>query len=182
MVVVVARLVPGKGHLLAFEALRLLLGEMPSARLVLAGDGPERRSLEQAAERLGVAGRVDVLGQRDDVPVLLALADAVLSASESEGFPLNVLEAMAAGRPVVAARLPAYDDFVVDGGSALLVPHEPRPMAEALRRILHDSALSERLADGGRRSAARFTIMASAERLAEVYDAVLDRRAPRPPA
>ena len=177
VVVVVARLVAGKGHVLALRALQILLTGRPSTRLLVVGDGPERHPLELAARRLGVARHVDFLGQSDDVAVLLAVADVVLSASESEGFGLTVLEGMAAGRPVVATRQPAYDDFVVDGGSALIVPHEPEPMADALRRVFDRPDLAGRLAVAGRQAAARFTTAASAERLLDVYRAVLGRRA-----
>jgi glycosyltransferase involved in cell wall biosynthesis len=236
VLLVVARLVPGKGHLLLLEALRLLVtggeppvvggqrpaaeprpgappseedlgGQRPAAeprpgerlrgpgspgerspvRLLVAGDGPERATLERAAERLGVADRVMFLGRRDDVAVLLALADVVVSGSLSEGFPLNVLEAMAAGRPVVAAALPAFDDFVVDGETALVVPHDARALAAAVRAVLGDPGRAAGLAAAARQAARAYTTAATAARLLDVYTSVLRSRpggeelsAPRP--
>jgi glycosyltransferase involved in cell wall biosynthesis len=176
VVIVVARLVAGKGHVLALEALQILRTGLPAARLLLVGDGPERAALELAAQRLDVGDRVDFLGRRADVPVLLALADVALSASESEGFPLNVLEAMAAARPVVAARLPAYDDFVVDGESGALVSHEPRALAEALHRLLSRPDVAAGMAAAGQRSVALFTTAATAAGLLDVYASVVDRQ------
>jgi glycosyltransferase involved in cell wall biosynthesis len=161
---------------LTLHAFRRLLADVPSARLLLAGDGPERSALQGLADRLGVARRVAFLGQRDDVPLLLALADVVLSGSEGEGFPLNILEAMAAGRPVIAARLPAFDDFVVDGETAVLVPHDPRSMADAVGLMLSRPDLAERVGRSGRLTARRFTTAATAERLLDVYGAVLAQR------
>jgi glycosyltransferase involved in cell wall biosynthesis len=95
-----ARLHPQKGHAYLLEAAALV----PEVTLVLAGDGPLRGELEDRARELGIAGRCLFLGHRTDVAGLLAVADLFVLPSLFEGLPVSVLEAMAAGRPVIATR------------------------------------------------------------------------------
>ncbi|MGW3401921.1 glycosyltransferase, partial [Streptomyces zhihengii] len=103
----VGRLVPGKRFDLLVEAVAAL----PDAVLLLAGDGPEREALRALAVRLGAAGRVRLLGERADVPALLSAMDAFVSASREEAFGLAVVEALAAGLPVLHGVCPAVDDL-----------------------------------------------------------------------
>ena len=106
LVFTAARLHSQKGHTYLLEAAALV----PDAVFVLAGDGPERAALEERARALGVDGRVRFLGQRRDVPTLLASCDVFVLPSLYEGLPLTVLEALGAGKPLVATAIAGTDE------------------------------------------------------------------------
>ncbi len=159
-----ARFVPQKRHDLLVAA----WAHVPGV-LLLAGSGPLVGDVDAALERDGLAGRVRLLGERSDVDVLLAAADVLCLASDWEGLPIAVLEAMSLGVPVVATAV----DGLVDGcgGAAVLVPPgDAGALASALRDVLADPAARARLGAAGRaRVAERFSpdVMWSAYR--EVY-------------
>lgn len=133
LVICVARMVAGKGHVALLEA----MAAVPGAHLVVVGDGDLRPRVEAAVASMGLADRVHLLGDRFDVPRLLAAADVFAFASETEGFGLVVLEAMAARLPVAAFRLPAFEEFVDDGRTGHLVPlGDVDALAAAVRRLL----------------------------------------------
>jgi glycosyltransferase involved in cell wall biosynthesis len=114
----------------------------------IAGEGPERDELERLIG--GLAGRARLLGRRDDVPDLLDAADVVAVPSRAEGLGVAALEAMAAGRPVVAARVGGLAEVVVDERNGLLVPPEdPSALAAAIQRLEGDPALRARLGAAG---------------------------------
>ena len=92
------------------------------ARLLLVGEGPYRPVIERLIEQHGLTGRVLLLGQRNDIPALLRGADIFLFCSRTEGLPNAVLEAMAAGLPVVATDVPGCRDLITTGQSGYLVP------------------------------------------------------------
>ena len=166
-----ARLHSQKGHIYLLQAAALV----PDALFVLAGEGPERRSLEDVAKGLGLETRVRFLGQREDIPDLLACCDVFVLPSLYEGLPLSVLEAMAAGKPVVATRIGGTAEAVVHGVTGMLVPPEnPRELAAAIRTLLADSSLAARLAEAGRaRVAERFSSEAMIQGVMATYDEVV---------
>jgi glycosyltransferase involved in cell wall biosynthesis len=124
------------------------------AELAIVGEGPEREQIEDELARHSLGGRVRLLGQRDDVPRLLADADVFLLASRSEGLPLSVIEAMAAGLPVVASDVGGLRELVLeDETGALVPPGDPAALAEALRPLLADRELRRRLGTAGRERA-----------------------------
>jgi len=172
VVLTVARLDRQKGHRCLLEA----AAAVPNALFVFAGDGAERASLEREARGRGVAERVRFLGHRDDVPNLLASCDLFVLPSLHEGLPLAVLEAMAAGKPVVATGIGGTDEAVVDGETGLLVPpSNPDALAGAIRRVLGDDALGRRLGAAGRaRASACFSSAAMVAQVAGVYDELLN--------
>lgn len=174
LVGLIARIVnPIKGQDLMIGAMPRLLEKHPDAVLLVVGDGPDRAACEALARRLEVERAVQFLGQRDDVPDLLAMVDVVVMPSLSEGFGYAALEAAAAGRPVVAFRTGGIPEIVVDGISGLLVATaEVRDLADALARVLGDGDLAAKLGRGGRRRAGHFTLERHAQRLAEIYAAV----------
>jgi glycosyltransferase involved in cell wall biosynthesis len=119
---------------------------------VLVGDGPERAAVEDEIRQLGVGPVVRLLGERTDVAELLATADVFVLSTHSEGLPLSVLEAMAAGLPVVAANVGGIPELVADGVSGLLVPpDDPDALAEAIERLLESPSLAQQLGHAGRR-------------------------------
>jgi glycogen(starch) synthase len=166
---ILGRLHEEKGHHVLFHALPLIRQHHPSVRLLVAGDGPHRAEMEAAVARFGLEGVVTFLGRRTDVPTLLALAAVVVVPSLAESFGFVALEAMAVGRPVVAAATGGLPEVVEDGRSGLLVPQgDPRPLAAAVASLLASPALASALGEEGRRRRACFT----AERMVRGYEAV----------
>jgi glycosyltransferase involved in cell wall biosynthesis len=119
---------------------------------VLVGDGPERAAVEDEIRHLGLGPVVHLLGERTDVAELLATADVFVLSTHSEGLPLSVLEAMAAGLPVVASNVGGMPELVAAGVSGLLVPPgDPDALAEAIERLLESPSLAQQLGHAGRR-------------------------------
>jgi glycosyltransferase involved in cell wall biosynthesis len=122
-----------------------------TARLVVLGDGPQRAALEAQAAALGRGDAFEFAGEVEDVRTRLERADAFVLSSRSEGMPLSVLEAMAAGLPVVATDVGGVHEVVVDGSTGRLVPAgETSPLAAALSELAGDAALRERFGNAGR--------------------------------
>jgi len=162
LVLVVGLLNSAKGQDLALRALAAgPLAARPGAVLLLAGHGDDRAALEALAVELGVADRVRFLGWRDDVPALMATTDVVLLPSRWEGMPYVVLEAMAAGKPVVATRVDGARDLVEEGRTGLVVDvGDVDAIAGAVARVL-DGELGALDAVGARAAARideRFTL------------------------
>ncbi len=131
------RLVAVKSHVTLIEALaRLRQNSSPSAELVIVGEGPERTALLQRASDLGVAEAVHLLGHRDDLPDILPAFDVYALPSLNEGLPRGVLEAQAAGVPVVASRVGALADAVCAASGRLVPPSDASALAAALADVL----------------------------------------------
>ncbi len=140
------RLHPNKG----FDVLLEAVAKLPRLHLWLAGEGDERAPLEARARALGIETRVRFLGWRDDVPALLAACDVLALASRHEPLGNVVLEAWAAGVPVVATASAGPAALVRDGETGLLVPVEDADaLAAALRRVAEDRGLRSALAAAG---------------------------------
>ena len=171
VVLTLARLDPQKGHQFLLEAAL----QVPGAVFVLAGDGPERHALELQAAACGLSNRIRFLGERVDVPELLATCDLLLLPSLYEGLPLAVLEGMAARKPVVATCIRGTDEAVVHGITGLLVPpFDANRLAEAIRTILGDPVMAHRLGENGRRRVtSHFSVAAMVQQVEAVYDDVL---------
>jgi glycosyltransferase involved in cell wall biosynthesis len=147
---IVANLLPIKDHASLLRAAAELLPGHAGLRVVLVGDGGCRGELERLAGELGIAGAVVFAGRRPHLPNLHHLFDVSVLCSRSEGLPNSVLEAMAAGRPVVATNVGAVADAVVEGETGLLVPPgDPAALAAALDGLLSDPARARRLGEAG---------------------------------
>lgn len=139
--------------------------------LWLVGDGEHSGELRQQAQADGIDERVYFLGFRGDVPALLQKADIFISASHGEGMPLTLLEAMAAGVPVVASDVIGNRDVVEPEQTGLLFPlHAPEEGADAVARLVRDRALYESCSETGhRRARERYSVEAMCERINLVY-------------
>jgi glycosyltransferase involved in cell wall biosynthesis len=158
-------------------AARTVADALPAARFAIVGDGPLRGELEAEAARLGIAGRVTFTGLRPDVRAYHHAFDLFLASSQFEGLPLALLEAMAAGRPVVATRVGGVPEAVDDGVEGLLVPPgDPAALAAAALSLLADPARARALAAAARRRvAADFGVARMARELELLYAEVLGR-------
>jgi glycosyltransferase involved in cell wall biosynthesis len=151
LIVSVGRLVHAKNQALAVRA----LAHVPGAALAILGDGPLRDELEREARAAGVADRLVLAGLRADAREVIGAADAVVISSRAEGLPLVALETLAAGTPLIATGVRGLRELLTDGRDALLVaPDDADALAAALRRVLEDRAVAERLGAEGRRVAA----------------------------
>jgi glycosyltransferase involved in cell wall biosynthesis len=148
VVAIVGRLTEVKDHhffLQVFAAWR-----NDRALAIVVGDGHLRGALEQQARDLGIAGRVRFLGTRDDPEVFYRAADVVVLTSRNEGTPLTILEAMAAGVPVLATAVGGVPDLLGDDRGILVPPGDVAAFVEALTSLQNDAPLRARLAANGR--------------------------------
>jgi glycosyltransferase involved in cell wall biosynthesis len=147
----VARLNRLKDHATAIRAFAAVAAEHPAARLLIAGDGEERDAIEQLIDSLGLRSRITLLGTRRDVPRLLAAGDLFLLSSISEGIPLTLIEAMAAGLPCVSTDVGGVSEVVVHGQTGLLArAGDSADLAAKLHLLLGDRSLRASLGAAGR--------------------------------
>lgn len=169
----VGRLYPQKGHGDLLEAFASVRRRVPEAVLLVVGKGPLLGRLQSTAEDLGIADRVRFLGGRNDVPLLLGLMDVYVHASLFEGMSNAVMEAMAAGKPVVATAVDGTVELIEHDRSGKLVkPGDPRELAEALIETLLDSHAADRL---GREAARRVETDFSIEKMVDSFDGIYRR-------
>ena len=143
-------LVHRKGLDVLLDAIAALARSRLQPRVWIAGNGPQRTVLTDQAQRLGLTDQVRFLGRREDVGDLLAACDIAVLPSRREGLGVAALEAMAAGRPVVASAVGGLADAVIDGRTGLLVPPEDAAaLGAALERLLRDPALRAHLGAAG---------------------------------
>lgn len=175
---IVARLSPEKNHAALLRAFQQLLETVPQARLAVIGDGPLRAALEQDAAERRLGDRCRFLGERRDVARLLPALDAFVLSSTTEGTPLTLLEAMAAGLPAVTTRVGGMPEVVVPEETGLLVPpDDAAALAGALGRLAREPETRARMGRAGRR---RVVADYSFERMTRdyerLYDELLGRR------
>ena len=165
------RLSPEKGVDVFLRAASIIAGVVPEARFVVIGDGPLRGELEALAGDLGLLeNRVRFLGFRDDAADLIAGLDILAVPSRSEGTPLVVGEAMAAGVPVVVSRVGGLPDRVIHRRTGLMVePEDPEGLATALVSLLLAPDEARQLGEAGRAYAARFPYATLVDRIEAVY-------------
>ena len=175
---ITGRLSSEKGHELLIRAMPLLLDRLPAAVLVVAGDGPTRPACQSLVDRFDLAEAVRFAGYRTDIPDVLAAVDVMAMPSLREGLPYAALEAIAAGKPVVAFAVGGLPEIVIDNITGFLAaPGDNVRLAEALSEILSDRDLSARLSEGCHRHAQNFTLERHVQRLEEIYTSVA--RSPR---
>jgi glycosyltransferase involved in cell wall biosynthesis len=173
----VGRLVPVKDHETFFEAARRVLQERPDATFVLAGDGESRDRLQQAATDM-LGDRVRFLGWVDDLPSLYAAFDVVALTSKLEGTPVALIEAAAAGKPVVATNVGGVSEVVRHGNTGLLVPpKDPVAVATNVLTLLDDPEGAARMGEEGAGWVRdRFSDQRLADDLTALYDELLARK------
>lgn len=172
IILTVARLNWQKGHRYLFEA----ISQVREVILLLAGGGPEKELLENKVYELGIQDRVIFLGERNDVPQLLANCDLFVLPSFNEGLPLSVLEAMAAGKAVVATAVGGTPEVVQDGETGILVPpRDPSALANAIQSLLSDPGEACKMGDAGRaRVQQYFSSDIMVQRITQTYEGLLN--------
>lgn len=174
----VASLTAEKGLDLLLQALPPLSAAHPHLRLFLLGDGPLRPALETQARALGLESRVRFCGNLPDIRPYLQAFDLLVLPSRREGLGLVLMEAMAAGIPVVAARVGGIPELVGHGQQGWLVPPEdPVALSEAIAHLLADPQLRGALAQGGRERASReFGLGTMVDQVEGLYHRLLTRQ------
>lgn len=168
----VARQYPQKGHVFLLEAVDRIAADRPGLRLLMAGPpGPATPAIRRTLDGMRHRDVVTDLGDRSDVPVLLAAADVFVLASVNEGAAGAVIEAMAAGVPVVCSRLQGLEGVLEDGRDALLAePGDPDALGRALSAAMDDRLSARSRAEVAHREfLGRFTLDAAADAMAEMY-------------
>lgn len=163
----------------AIRSLRLLRQSLPDALLLMAGSGPEAENLKKLAEDMGLQFAVEFTGRiaAEDMPALYARAGIALNPSRVDNMPNSVLEALAAGVPVVSTNVGGVPFIVEHEKNALLVPPgDEVAMASAMLRIFQDAALAERLTAEGRKTAESCAWPSVRDTLFQVYRDALDKR------
>ncbi len=172
--IAVGRLAAPKGYPDLLTAFSQIAPQFPDAYLWIVGNGVLWDDLHTEITHLGLQERVKLLGQRDDVPLLLAAADVFVNASHWEGLPLAVLEAMMAGLPVVATGVGDTPSILPPGTGLLVPPHAPEKLAEGLRTLFDDVSLRRRLGQAAREHARlHYGVDAWMQRLADFYRQVI---------
>lgn len=179
LIVNVARLDAVKDQVGLLAAFRMLRDANPGfaarLRLAIVGEGIERPRIQAEIMRLQLDDCIELLGNRDDVPAILAASDVFVLSSVAEGIPLTVLEGMAAGLPVVATRVGGVGEVVVDGATGVLVaPSDPAALADALRTYVNDDALRLQHGRAGRaRVEKHFSLPVMLSAYSALYDGLL---------
>jgi glycosyltransferase involved in cell wall biosynthesis len=169
-IIYVGRLVDQKNPMALAGIAEAVAGPRPGVKLIVAGDGPRRAGLEEHIRQRGLADRVLFLGRRDDVPALLQAADLAVLPSFKEGFSLVVLEALAAGLPLVATAVGGTPEAIEHGHSGVIVPPgDDAALVEAVARLVDNTDQRARMAGEAVRRAQRFNLKRTVADLEELY-------------
>ena len=175
MCLAVGRLFPQKNYPLLLRAFDAARRKRSGLRLFIAGEGPERAALEALIRELDLGGHATLLGLRDDIPSLLHAADLFVMASLYEGLSCAAVEAMAAGKPLIATNVSGLKDAVVSGRTGMLVPSgDVEALALEIGRLAADADLRARM---GREGLKRAEEVFSLESMVRAYEALYERLA-----
>jgi glycosyltransferase involved in cell wall biosynthesis len=177
----VGRLGPEKNLATLLDAFSHAATHAPQAVLALVGDGPQAAALRERARQLNLNERVRFLGTHpnDRVPSLLSCADAFVTASITEGHPMTIIEALAAGRPAIGFDVPGIRETIVDGDNGLLAPVDPAALGERMAQMVTDAELRARLSGGARQSSQQYSIETTTRRIIEHYERLVGERVRR---
>lgn len=178
VVVTVARLDPQKGLRDLVAAAERVTHQHPDLHFLIVGDGPERAGIELAIHECGLSARVHLAGRRSDIPQILRAGFCFVLSSHWEGMPNAVLEAMAAGLPVIATRVEGIDELVREGETGFTVPpRAPAELASAIEKLVRSPELAAKLGAGGlSRARERFGWDQTVAHYLRLYRALLNGR------
>lgn len=167
-----------KRHEIVVAALRAIKERFPRIRVLFVGEGPGRERIERAIAGAGLEPYFRLPGHREDIPEILSFTDAAVIPSAAEGVPQFLLQAMAAGRPVIATGVGGIPEVITSGENGILIPPEdPRSLAEAVRLVLDRPEKAREMGSRAREAVEReFTLERMAERVEQVYRRTLARR------
>jgi len=178
VITTVANLRPGKGHDVLLKAAARVVRRVPDVQFQIVGDGPRRQELEQQASALRITAQVSFLGHRHDVPAVLAQSDIFAFPSFMEASPNAVIEAMAAGLPIVATRVGGIPEVIEHEQSGLLVPPgDDRALAAGILRLIERPELAAQVGDAARATVeGRFSFDRMVDEFQQLFDTELAAR------
>jgi len=166
-----------KNHKCFLRAAARLCGRLPGVEFLLVGDGRLRPELEREAQSLGLKAQVSFLGDRQDIPAILASLDVSVLPSSSESLSNAILESMAAGVPVVASRVGGNPELVGRNRGILVAPDNETAFADAMERLLRDLAMRAEFGRNAKQFAlANFTLEHMRKRHEDLYAALLEKK------
>lgn len=155
---------------LLIRAVARIKGEIPRLKVLFAGSGRKGKDYRQLARDLGVEEMVEFLGYREDIPELMAISDLAVSVSRREGLPVNVMEAMAAGLPLIVTDVRGNRDLVNHGKNGLVIDRDnDGECAEAILKLYRSSGLREAFSAENRRRIASYSVESVLGELKEIY-------------
>jgi len=172
VMIYVGRIAPEKNLTFLLRAFATVSKELPALYLLLVGDGPEVDNLRDQAQKSGVGEKVLFTGcvEYEDVPGYLSLADAFVTASVTEVHPLSVIEALAAGLPVLGIKSPGVGDTVVDGVNGFLAGPDLAEFSLKMYRLMSEDDLRACLAENARRDSEQYSILDTSKRILGFYE------------
>ena len=180
LVTMVARFEHAKDYETFLQAVPLVLEQNSGVSFACVGDGRTREAMESLAQSFGEkdSKKIHFLGTRGDIPSILAATDIAVLSSHWEGFPISVLEALAAGKPMIVNPVGAIPDILKDGITGLLFPaKDPKKLAESILRLAKDQASRSSLGTQGRKMVEEcFSIEKVTQSLITIYEAVLSEK------
>ncbi|MBI4445048.1 MAG: glycosyltransferase [Acidobacteria bacterium] len=168
----VSRMDEAKDHQTLLVAMLELVRRQMDVQLILMGTGPEMESHRRRVEQLGIASKVVFLGSRNDVPEWMGRSDLLVHSTRSEGFPNVLIEAMAAGIPVVATDIPPCREVLADGCGLLVRRNDPSALAMEICRLLNDCQLRDAMVE---RAYQRVQVVYNLTRMIRAYEQALTR-------
>jgi len=171
LLVNVARLHRQKGQKYLLTAFKEVQQQMPGAKLVIVGDGPERRALEKFVQTQGLAEQVYFTGYRQDIQTILTATDLFVLSSLWEGLPLVIIEAMSQAKPIVATQVDGIPEIIESGKNGLLVPPgDSNQLAAAILRLIQHPALAIKLGEAARQKVlADYAIQYMIQKIEKLY-------------
>ncbi|WP_424767273.1 glycosyltransferase family 4 protein [Paenibacillus sp. sgz302251] len=166
-----------KNHKLLLHALAEMKDQVPHARLLLAGQGPLLAECRELAEQLGISAMVNFLGYRKDIDRLLPMCDVAVASSLREGLPVNIMEAMACGLPIVATRNRGHTELVVEGKNGyLLAPDQVTEFASMLLALSRNGELRHRMGAVSADIIKKYSLTQVVQELNDIYKPLMKQR------
>ncbi|HLG25837.1 MAG TPA: glycosyltransferase [Candidatus Gracilibacteria bacterium] len=173
VIVSVAALHPRKGLKHVIEAFAEIKKEAPQTKLVIVGEGPQRKELTECIKKLGVSHEVMLLGKQENIPEILKSSDLFVLPSVKEAFGIAVLEAMAAQLPIIASGVGGIPEIIKNNRSGLLVePGNTEALKTAIQELMKNQPLSQKLAFVAHHEVKNFDVKTMARRTEAIYDGV----------
>ncbi|MEW5768499.1 MAG: glycosyltransferase [bacterium] len=178
---IIAALAPHKDHANFLKAASIVSSRLPRVKYLVVGEGELRKDLEVLCQEQGIDDKVRFLGFREDVIQILTILDLFVLSSYLEGLCTSLLDAQAAGVPIVATRTGGVPEIIKDGVNGLLVPpQDPKSLAEAIIRLLKDKVLANQMSIKGKEMVKEFSKEAMISKTEEVYTKLLAETFPQP--
>lgn len=166
-----AELNKNKNQGLLIKILKELKNKIPQIRLLLAGGGALEKNYRKMAEELNVESYIDFLGRRKDVPNLLSICDVVVASSKREGLPVNIMEAMASGKPIVATDIRGHRDLITNNENGFLFGLDDiKRAANSILKLYNSPYLQKQMGNVGIERVKKYSLDAVMEEMTEIYE------------